>query len=130
MADFVKKVNRGVPLNQRSLSVDQSDVGAGDVVLVKDSLGRPARHISIDAVGAMSIRFNVYHKVYQQRKVGDGLTQWWPGLDNRTTGARYKDNTNAVVDIEAGETFALDGDLPVEDVEIISAAGNFSIVFF
>ena len=66
MADVVKLVNRGVPPLERTQTFDQADAGAGDVILVKDSLGKTAKNLVIEAVGAMTIRLNVYQMVYRQ----------------------------------------------------------------
>lgn len=127
MTDIIKKVDRGIPANQRSQVFTNADGGAGDVILVKDSLGRHAQQVTVEATNPMSIRFNVYRYVFSQRQTGQGMTQWWPGLDNLATGTRVKDNTNALIELDAGDTFELDNEMPVNDIELVTVSGVFTI---
>lgn len=128
MTDVKKLVDRGVPANQRSQIFTDADAGAGDVILIKDSLGRHAQQLTITATDPISIRLNVYRYVFPQREVGQGFTQWWPGLDNVAQGVRVKDETNALITLTANETFELDSEMPITDVELVTVSGVFEIL--
>lgn len=128
MADITKLVDRGIPANQRSQIFTQADGGTGDVLLIKESLGRHAQQLTIEADGDMSIRINVYRVVFPQRKTGEGFTQWWPGLDNVAAGVQVKDDTNALIPIAAGETFELNSEMPITDIELVTVSGDFTAI--
>jgi len=125
MADVTKLVNRGVPAAQRTQVFTQADAGEGDVILVRDSLGRPAKKVLIETTANLSLRFNVYHMVYPQR---DGRDLMDTGhLPNLALGGRVKDDTTAIISLEADETFEMDGSYSVEDIELLTVSGNFTI---
>lgn len=128
MADIIKKVTRTVPPTARYQTFTQADGGAGDVFMIKDSLGSAANYVSIEADADMTVRFNVYHMVYPNR---EHLTDFMHAshLPNLALGGRIKDESVASgLDIASGETLELDNDFPVSDIEILSAAGNFTII--
>lgn len=128
MTDVKKLVDRGVPSNQRSQVFTDTDAGTGDVILVKDSLGRHAQQMTINATDPMSVRVNVYRYIFPQRKTGEGFTQWWPGLDNIAQGTKVKDDTNALINIAANETFELTNEMPITDIELVTVSGVFEIL--
>ena len=128
MTDITKKAHRLVPLNERSQVFDQTDAGADDVILVKESLGKPASRVLIEADGAMTVRFNVYHTVYTTRQPGEDHWAEWSGeIRNLARGTRVKDNDSVTHPIAASSTFELQDDMPVSDIEIVTAAGDFTI---
>ena len=123
MADVVKKVNRAIPPTERTLTITEADASAGDVILVAESMGRPARKVLIEAEDVMSVRFNVYHKVYPRRDGRDLMTT--AHLPNLALGGTIKDDTMALIELEADETFELDGSFPTSDIELVTCSGNF-----
>ena len=125
MTDVVKHVDRGVPPTERMLTFTQADGGTGDVFMVSESLGGPATRVSIDATAAITVRFNVYRNIYPKR-LGNDLMHT-DHLPNLALGERVKDNEAAEVVLGIGETFNNDGEFPVRDVEVVSAAGDFEI---
>lgn len=127
MADVTKKVSRGLPPRQRLQIFDQTDAGAGDVILVKDSLAKPASRVTIESAGGMTVRFNVYQTVFPQRQSGDGTyaDQW--GAQNVSKGVQHKDDSMGTVSIAAAGTLELDDDMPINDIEIVSVTGDFTI---
>jgi hypothetical protein len=129
MAQITKKVDMNVYPTQRSQTFTQADAGAGDIILVQTSLGKPARILSIEAASTMTIRLNVLRTVYPARTQADGLVLPGvsPELPNLTKGVEVEDVTGALVTISANETFTLDNDMPVYDVKIVSAAGNYEM---
>jgi len=128
MSDVTKKVARLVPSNERSQVFDQSEVSAGDVILVKESLGKPASRVLIEAVGAMTVRFNVYHVVYASRGPGDDHWSRWSGeTRNLSQATTVKDNEGVTHPVAANSTFELQDDIPVSDIEVLTAAGDFTI---
>lgn len=125
MADVTKPVNRIIPPNQRTQIFTDADAGAGDVILVKESLGRPAKKVLIETTANLSLRFNVYHKVYPQRDGRDLMDT--AHLPNLTLGGTVKDDTGALISLEADETFEMDGSYAVNDIELVTVSGNFAI---
>jgi hypothetical protein len=128
MSDITKLVDRGVPSNQRSQVFTEADGGAGDVLMVKNSLGRHAQQVTIEATNAMSVRFNVYRTIFPQRQHGDGITQWWPGLDNLALGETVQDDSNALIELDAGDTFELNNEMPICDIELLTVSGAFTVI--
>ncbi len=125
MTDIVKKVNRGVPPQERTLTISGADVSTGDVFMVEESMGRAAKKVFVDAGDYIAMRFNVYHMVYPQRDGRDLMTT--AHLPNLALGGRIKDSTTALVELAPDETFELDG-TPVSDIEFQTVSGNFTII--
>lgn len=128
MSDITKKVDRGIFPTQRSQIFTNSDAGAGDVILVKDSLGHSARSLTVDATDAMSIRLNVYRTVFVQRRTDQNLSPWAPGLPNVASGIQVKDETNARIDLDPSETFTLTNEMPIDDIELVAVSGVYEIL--
>jgi predicted hydrocarbon binding protein len=128
MSDITKKVHRLVPINERSQTFTQADASAGDVIMVKDSLGRPARKVLIEAGDTMSVRFNVYQNIFPLREHWmDDFGAWNPGQRNLALGSRVKDNEGVSISIEADGTLELDKDIPVSDIELLTVSGEFTV---
>tara|TARA_Y100000310_G_C20637956_1_gene792272 strand:- start:654 stop:1052 length:399 start_codon:yes stop_codon:yes gene_type:complete len=129
MADKVKKVDRGVPSAERTQSFTQADAGAGDILKIENSLGKPAKHIVIEntaGAGSMTVRFNVIRTIYPNRTKEDYDCLYPEIYKNLALGQTVEDTTGALVTIGAGETFELDNDLPVKDIKLV-AATSFDI---
>ena len=128
MSDVVKKVHRLVPSNERSQTFTEADASAGDVIMVKDSLGRPARKVFIEADDPISLRPNVYQYIFPLRESWeDDFGAWNPGERNMALGQRVKDNEGVSIDLEAGGSLELDHDIPVSDLELLTVSGLFTI---
>lgn len=125
MTDITKKVNRLVPPTERTQVFTEADASAGDVLLVTESLGHAAKKVLIETTANLSLRFNVYHKVYPQRD-GRDLAHT-SHLSNLALGGTIKDDTGAIVSLEADETFEMDGSYPTSDIELVTVSGNFTI---
>lgn len=128
MANVTKHVDRNVPVQSRTQTFTQADASVSDVVLVKDSLGKAANHVQIEAVAAMSVRLNVRQIVYPRRNVNNGLADMGILGRNVSQGREYLDRSQDPIAIGTGETLTLDQDLAVEDIEIVSAAGDWNIL--
>ena len=127
MADIIKMVDRGVPTLQRTQNFTNADASAGDILKVQESLGRTAKHVVIEATGAMTVRFNVVRTIYPNRTKEEYDSLWPEMYKNLALGRTVEDTTGALVSIGAGESFELDNDLPVKDIKIVTAAGAFDI---
>lgn len=127
MTDVVKKVHRLVPPNERSQTFTQADAGAGDVVMVQESLGHPANKLLIEADAVMSVRLNVYQTVFPLHDEFEDIHVWGPGNRNLALGIRVKDNEGVDIGIDAGGTLEFDRDLPVRDIELLTVSGDFTI---
>ena len=133
MATFVRKVDRSIPRILRNAEFTQADVSTGDVIDVKTSLGSAGRRLFIEVLtgGALEIRINVLHKLYQNRGVNDGLTEWGgESRPNLTTEVEFTSGDPAVISLSAGETFELNGDLPINDVHFATITGDFEMIVY
>lgn len=126
MADITKPVDRGIPIQGRTQSFTQDDAGAGDVLMIEDSLGRSARVLTIDSAGGMAIRVNVYHMVAPPR-VGNDL-MYTEGMPNLAFAERVKNDSQALINIGADETLVIDEGLTIRDMEIVTCSGLFEIL--
>lgn len=127
MADITKKVDRGIFPTSRTQNFTEADAGAGDVLMVEQSLGHVARHVVIETDALLELRLNVYRKAYPRRApFGDGLTDI-DHLPNVAAGVDITDDTGALISIEGGTTYELDNDVPVRDIQLLAVSGNFDI---
>jgi len=129
MSDITKLVDRGIPVNERTVSFTQDDASEGDVLLVQDSLGKHANKVTIEAGADMAVRFNVYRKVYPQRGQDGGLDADVMGLSsfNVSRGVQVKSDQNAVFNLAPSDVLEFDNDLPVKDIELVTVSGVFEI---
>ena len=127
MSQITKKVDRGVTAAHRTQVFTQADASAGDILLIQTSLGKPARTISIQAVGAMTVRFNVLRTIYPNRDSNAWNSPYGPMTKNLALGEEVEDTTQSVLTIDANTTFSLQNEIPVQDIKIVSAAGNWEI---
>jgi hypothetical protein len=127
MTDVVKLVNRAIPTSQRNQTFTDADAGTGDVILVQDSLGKPASHLVIEAGSPMTFRLNVYHTVYPQRGLADGMADMQILGPNVSRGITIKDATQDPITLDALGTFTLDNDLPIVDIELVTVSGVYEL---
>ena len=128
MTDISKPVDRGVPANERTVIFTQADGGAGDVFLVKASVFKPVNRVTVEALTGMTFRFNVYHERYPLREVSDGLgadEQGWGG-PNISKEVIIRDDTTALYTASGTDILEFNNDLPVSDISIVSANGDFT----
>jgi hypothetical protein len=126
MSDVTKPVDRGIPIQGRTQSFTQADAGAGDVLMIEDSLGRSAKVLTIESAGGMQIRVNVYHMVAPPRMGNDLM--YTEGMNNLALAQRVKNDSQALINIEADETFVLDDGLIIKDMELVTVSGVFEIL--
>jgi hypothetical protein len=129
MTEVLNHVDRGVPSNLRYTTFNSSLANSGDILLVNDSLGRPARSMTINTDTDMSIRLNVKRTVYARRQVNyHGDLLWTDHMDNLTSGMSFIDEGAAEIPIQASGTLTL-SNIPISDIEIRSeAAGVWDIL--
>jgi hypothetical protein len=104
----------------------------GDIIMVRDSLGRPATHVSITATSGLSVAFNVVRTIYPRRKAGEGFSDEWQGYNNLARSVEYlaTGESNVYV-LEAGDVLELDQDLAVTDIYLASGdSGNLTYKIF
>jgi hypothetical protein len=128
MADITKRVDRGIPPNQRSQNFTEADAGDGDIILVKESLGKTANTVLIETAAEMVLRFNVKRTMYPPATLNDGLVDGY-GSSRLLLGSglEYTDESNGTVTLLATETLELKDDLPVNDIQILTVSGVFDI---
>ncbi len=137
MANVTKKVDRNVPVLQRSTNFTHEDAATGDVLKVADSLGYPASHLTIETQGGpLKILFNVWQQVFKRWSPSDaGFMYGTEGFPNLTSGVNYMTNTasglganpRGAVTVEANTTYTMDRDLAVSDIQIVMSSGQFDI---
>jgi hypothetical protein len=128
MSDITKKVSHAVPSQQRTQNFADEDATQGDILLIKDSLGRPAHYALVEALtGAMELRFNVYHTIYPRRLIeNEGGLMHTDHLPFVASGHQIKDNTQGSIDIQNGEAIEF-MTFPISDIELVVASGHFNI---
>lgn len=132
MTDIYKKVDRGIPVLQRSQNFTNADAVQGDVLMVHDSLGYPASHVTIEASnGPVKIRFNVYQTIYPRRPLDQLLRDDLPNISSgvllNTSSGNLTNNTGGVINVEAGTTYTLNRALAVSNIQLDTISGNFDI---
>jgi len=127
MADITKKVDRGIPGNERYIVFNETEVSGGDIFLVDQSLGRPAGYCMIEADAALVFSFNVYRTVIPRRLSppfnsldGDGRPNLALATSMFVSGQELA--------LASGESFELDNDLQIRDIHIVSAAGTYTVL--
>ena len=127
MSNITKFVDRGISPTARSQVFTQADATTGDILLVADSLGRPASTLQLSSVGGMTIRMNVLRTVFPPAPM-NGLQSpgQFEGL-NLKLGVSVEDTSQTVQTIAANGTFTLDKAIPISDIKIVSVTGNFNI---
>ena len=134
MSDIVKKVNRGQDLPYKTVgpqSFTQNDAKQGDILKVKDSLGKAAGFIKIKAQGGgMSVRFNVNRTVYQYRynESPDSINSQLTGNINTASGFDYVDQTQTPIWVDKDTALTFDHEFPVSDIELTTVSGAFEII--
>lgn len=127
MADIIKKIDRGIPVTQRTQNFTQVDANEGDVLMISSSLGHCASNLTIEADATLEVRLNVYHKVYPRRTGNDGTEGGFGDL-NISSGHRYKSEEGAIITVEAGSVYSMENELSITDLELVTASGvNFNI---
>lgn len=131
MSEISKPVDRNLPSPYRTVSFTQEDCSADDILLIKESLGRPAKNctIEVDDTGdGMSVRFNVKRTVYPRIPRREGF-MYVSHLPYLVSGVDYTDSSVALVNIEAGSTYEWETGPAIQDVEIVSASGHYDLWF-
>ena len=131
MSEKTKKVDRNLPSPYRSVNWTEADANESDILLIKESLGRPARNctIEVDDTGdGMSVRFNVKRTVYPRIPRREGF-MYVSHLPYLVSGVDYTDSSVALVNIEAGSTYEWETGPAIQDVEIVTASGHWDAWF-
>lgn len=133
MATITKRVDRRVESHKRYqywASSENADDGTaialGDIFMIEDSLGKPARYVYIETAADtdLSVKFNTQIRTYPLRAEVVNQPQR-PDLENEVIAT---DSSMAAIPIDANETWILDGVLPVSDITISAwTAGSFEI---
>jgi len=126
MADIIKRVDRNIPRNERSVNFTDADVSPGDIILIAESLGRTASDVTIESTGVMSIRLNVRQKVFQ-KNIYPGTSPAMVSRDIPSRGHEYDATGMALITIEAGSTYVFENTFPISSIELVSATGAFDI---
>ena len=131
MANITKRVQPGIGASQYwDSAVDLDDgaggIGTGDVFRIEESLGKPATNLTIKAAAAMTIRINAYNKVYPNRQSNEFFNA--DMFQNIYAGVENHDTTQTPIAIAANNTFVMNGQVPIRNIEIVSAAGAFTVL--
>lgn len=128
MSQITKLVPDFVPAGQSYQVFTEVDGGAGDILMIKDSLrGRPAAHINIEATAAVTVKFNVVHTLFPRRTRAEGFAE--NGDLNLALGQEYiasSETTDYVLGV--GESLSLDNEIAVSDIMIVSGGSDYTIL--
>lgn len=124
MANITKAIDRLVPVQERCQVFTGSDAVQGDILLIRGSLGKSARQMVLNntSIGDMSLRFNVRHIQYPSRGPNTGL-HWNQGMRNVSLPTDVIIESMTPVVVEAGTSFSLQNDIPVNDIQLVGASG-------
>lgn len=125
MADIIKRVDRNLPISKRYQVFTQADASTGDIILIATSLGQASNKVVINAEDELVIKLNVYQTIYPLRTQGQGFSDL--GISNISASTRIKNYYATSITLLAGESLVLNKELPIQDIEVVNAAGNFSI---
>ena len=140
MADITKIVGKHIPSHMRrqtwsssELADDATVISSGDIVRVKNSLGRSAKNIKFTIVGAsdLAIRVNSRHQVFARQSNTTGV----PGIDgnfydNIAVGGEVVDSSimSQTIGGAASTSFEMDRVLPVDDIELVAwSSGTWTL---
>jgi hypothetical protein len=129
MSKIYKKVDRNIPVTERTQEFTGADCAEGDVLMVKESLGKHASSARLRTIGGSAkIRFNVYQTVFSSRPADSLHAQHLPNVQ---TAQEYKISEPSIGDliIEANTVYEIDRRFPIKDVEIITMSGDINFLF-
>lgn len=126
MAKVTKKIGKHIEIKSQNFS--NLDASEGDVLMVKDSLGKPASFARfVTKNGALKVRFNVYQTIFPHRPA-DGLHAEY--AYNMMSGQEYKldENEAAEFTIETDTAYELNKAFPIKDVELVTVSGTWDLL--
>ena len=129
MAKITKHVDRAIPVTERTQEFVGADAVEGDVLMIKESLGKNASSARLRTIGgSVKLRFNVYQTVFKKRGL-DGFNR--EDTYNLTSGFEYKVTEPSAGDliIEADTTYELYRRFPIKDIELVTVSGDFNFFF-
>jgi hypothetical protein len=126
MARITKKVDRAVDPRKRTQVFTTADADEGDILMIKSSLGHSATHLNAEATGgALKFHLNVIRSIVA-RRVDDPFFPFsaWP---NVAKCVEVEDDGMGEITVAAGESFTMDDDLVIDDIQLTTISGTFSI---
>lgn len=134
MATITKRVERAVEPGKRYQlfkSSGNNDSGStiaeGDIFMIQDSLGRPAKSVQIKAdayISNLSIRLNSQILQFKTRQFNPND----PVVLDLENPINTTDSSMEPLEIGAGETLTLSNLIPISDIQIVSLdAGSFEL---
>jgi hypothetical protein len=103
----------------------QADATTGDILMVQKSLGGSAAHLRVEADGDLEFSLNVIRTVSPMRQNDPFFAS--NCVPNVALTVELIDSTPSVV-LVSGETYSMDEVAPIDDIQLIVASGNFSIL--
>lgn len=138
MANITKKILRGASntsdrtYQRWDTATDTNDSGGaiseGDVFRITDSLYRAADScvITTSATGSASFRFNSVITIYPRRN--DNEMGWVSSsYELVASGREFSDTSMAPVIVEAGSTFALNKEMNIDTITVVTKSGHFTL---
>lgn len=126
MAQVIKKVGKLVPKTESyQVFIGGGDFGAGDIIDIEASLGRPAREVTIvcGASDSIEIRFNAQHTLYPE--VNDNQFQGDRGGERRLDYNQPRvilDETMQVVNLNNNEMFTFNN--TCRNIQVVAIYGT------
>jgi hypothetical protein len=124
MSQVTKPVDFNVGPQERFQVFTQADASQGDILLVLASLGKTAQEIIVMPTNAMTIRVNVIQTV-APRRAGNDL-MFTNHLPNLALSQQIISDFATPIPIPGGGELHWAG--PVQDIELTSLTGNWTII--
>jgi hypothetical protein len=127
MARITKPLDRSLSPLSRSQVFTEADVDAGDIIMVADSLGHPGHYITIDVTGGgeLSLRYNVIRSMFAPRRdVFFPMSEFYPNTADKR---EFICSGVAAVTVDDNEIYALQGELAINDIQLETVSGVFTI---
>ena len=124
MSQIVKPVDRSTSPQERFQVFTQADAVQGDILMVLASLGKSAGEILITPTNNMTIRVNVVQTVAPNRQGNDLM--FTSQMKNLALSQTIVNDSATPIPITGGTTFVLD--IPIQDIELTSFTGNWTII--
>ena len=135
MATITKRVDRGIESGKRYqywLSSENADdatvIAAGDIFMIEDSLGKPAKYLYIETTVGCNLTIRLNSQITRYRTKDEYLN--WPVQYPELASPQITtDSSMAALVMGADEVWEIKGSLAISDIQIVSwSAGSFEVM--
>lgn len=133
MADITQLIDRGIPSAERYMKLTDSGVSSGDIIRVEDSLGRPAKHLTIETTAGCDLKVKIngkFKKAVRRQYPGEHPSYFVEyGLQDKNDFREYDANLEFIQigDSSAAATFSFN-EKTIRNMEVQFTTGEFEII--